>query len=321
MRDRSAVSALVSISALARSGRLIVFAFAVMTALKEVLTGSLVRNHDPLLLVLVAFTCSTALFALLRHKGSPGGRVRLRDHAVPLLALNLTTVLGWGTVYYALQFLAPAVVATLAVATLPLFSTLLYRLITGAQPSGRIDFIAALGLLSAAIWLAVVSWEGGGIVIAGSRAELVVAFLACVMSGLGMAASNILAARLYRAGLQPMDIMATRFILLTGLAGALWLAQAEAAAVSAGHLAVLVGYGIGAIAMPLFILQIGLSRASPVEAGAIISLSPVFVVIFQSFDPQVEIGPMVVAAILLAVVIVIGQILLRDRLARRMAVP
>lgn len=321
MCDPSAVSALVSLSALAHGGRLIVLAFAVMTALKEVLTGSLVRNHDPLLLVFVAFACSTALFAAGRCRGGSGRGVRLRDHVVLLLALNVTTVLGWGTVYYALQFLAPAVVATLAVATLPLFSTLLYRLTTGAQPSGRIDFIAAIGLLSAALWLTVVSWEGGGIVIAGSPAELAAAFLACVLSGFGMAASNILAVRLYRSGLRPMDVMATRFILLTGLAGLMWLSQSEPAAVGAGHLIVLVGYGIGAIALPLFILQIGLSRASPVEAGAIISLSPVFVVIFQSFDPQVEVESMVVTAVLVAVLIVIGQILLRDRLARRAAGP
>ena len=43
---------------------------------------------------------------------------------------------------------------------------------------------------------------------------------ACVASGLGMVASNILASRLYGDGWCPVDIMAYRFLLLVALAAA-----------------------------------------------------------------------------------------------------
>ena len=74
-------------------GRALIVAFAVMTALKEVVSGFLVRNHDPLLLVFVAFSCSSvAFFALSRWRTDAAGVV-FRDHTGVVVVLNLATVL------------------------------------------------------------------------------------------------------------------------------------------------------------------------------------------------------------------------------------
>ena len=219
--------------------------------------------------------------------------------------------------YFALQYLVPAVVSTLAVATLPLFSTLLSRGLNGPQPTGRIDMIAATVIGLAALWLSALAWGGGGIVGAPDKAQLILAFGACVANGLGMAASNILASRLYGDGWHPVDIMAYRFLLLVALAGALWAGRGSGIAPT--YLLLLVAYGLIAIAFPLFILQTGLKRASPVEAGTIISLSPMLVLIFQSFDPQVRMPPGAALCVAFTVCLVVVHILLRDLALRSSA--
>lgn len=301
-------------------GRALIVAFTVMTALKEVISGSLVRNHDPLLLVFVAFSCSSAVFLILRRRGADVTRVAFRDNVGVVVVLNLVTVLAWGTVYFALQYLAPAVASTLAVATLPLFSTLLNRGLNGPQPTGRIDIVAAVVIGLAALWLSVIAWSGGGIVSATGQTQLMLAFGACVLSGLGMAASNILASRLYGAGWRPVDVMAYRFLLLVVVAGGLWAARGSPIVpVAPAYLVVVVAYGFGAIALPLFILQTGLKRASPVEAGAIISLSPMLVLVFQGFDPQIRMPPGGALCVGTTVCLVVVHILLRDLALRARA--
>lgn len=131
----------------AAAGRLIVLLFATLTAAKEVVAGSLARNFNVLLVVLVAFVTTTVVFhGARRLQARRASRVVLSDRLREVVWLNISTVGAWGTIFYALQYIAPAIASALAVAALPLFTLALQRSIAAEDSIYRCDIVASIAI-------------------------------------------------------------------------------------------------------------------------------------------------------------------------------
>ena len=298
---------------------MLILLFAGLTAAKEVVAGSLVRNFDPLLLVCVTFFVTTSVFSVwLFIQPTPKDRPPLFARFGDVIALNFATLAGWGTVFFALQFIQPAVVSTLAVATLPLFSIVVQAMLSGIDRTEPVDVLGSILICISIGWVSWNAYKGNGIVIPTSQLALQLAILACILSGLGMAVSNVLARRLYRAGWKPGDIMARRFVLLSVAAGWLWVSgEGEIALVELADLVIFAAFGLIAIAVPIFILQKGLQTSAAVEAGAIISLSPILVLAFQILDPQITSDSATTVGVFVTVILVVLFLIMRDRTVAR----
>lgn len=303
----------------AAAGRLIVLLFATLTAAKEVVAGSLARNFNVLLVVLVAFVTTTVVFhGARRLQARRASRVVLSDRLREVVWLNISTVGAWGTIFYALQYIAPAIASALAVAALPLFTLALQRSIAAEDSIYRCDIVASIAIGLSICFLAWQSYNAPLIARTATGGQLLLSIAACLVCALGLAASNLIARRLYNAGWQPTDVMAHRFYLLVVIAAALLFSRDGDLGDGVGQqAALLVAFSLIAIAMPVFILQYGLKLAAPIEAASIIAVSPIMVVAFQFLDPQVGFNPVTSAGVLATVVIVVAYLIARDRAQAR----
>ena len=112
--------------------------------------------------------------------------------------------------------------------------------------------------------------------------------------------------------------MARRFVLLSVAAGWLWVSgEGEIALVELADLVIFAAFGLIAIAVPIFILQKGLQTSAAVEAGAIISLSPILVLAFQILDPQITSDSATTVGVFVTVILVVLFLIMRDRTVAR----
>jgi drug/metabolite transporter (DMT)-like permease len=296
-------------------GRLIVLIFAILTAAKEVVAGSLSRHLNIALVVVVAFTTTSLFFHLLRRaRSETAGTTDLARQWPSVVWLNLSSVAAWGTIFYALQFIEPAIASALAVATLPLFTLGLQRVMSAQEPTYPCDLMAGIAISLSVFFLAVQARHAPLGIGTASFLQLSLSVLACLICALGMAFSNLIAKQLYDAGWKPADVMAHRFYALVLVAaGWLVITQAEIGHQFTEHGVKLAVFALLGVAIPVYLLQHGVKRAPPVEVAALIALSPIMVVVFQLFDPDMRFNPVTAIGVIATVAIVIVYFFARDR--------
>jgi drug/metabolite transporter (DMT)-like permease len=304
------------------AGRLLVCLFAALTAAKEVAAGALARNLNTALVVLVAFvTASLAFHAWRLARRAGRGAVpppRIADALPDVIALNVASVGAWGTIFYALQYIEPAIASTLAVATLPLFTLAVQRLLSMDERVYRCDLLASAAIGLSVLMLAWRARETPLGAVDATALQQVLAVLACLGCALGMAVANLVARRLYTAGWQPADVMAHRFYLLIAAAAVLLMIQrVDVAAQLDRHLVTLIAFALIGVAMPVLVLQHGVKLAAPIEVATIVALSPMLVLLFQLADPQVQFAPATAAGVCATVLIVALYLVVRDRARAR----
>src|SRR5882724_2533326 len=93
-------------------GPLLVVAFCLSQALRDVYFGHLFQGVDFFAVILVAFTLSTLVFGTVTAIRAPAQFKILRAHVPTVLAMNATTALAWSCYFFALTHLEPSIVNT-----------------------------------------------------------------------------------------------------------------------------------------------------------------------------------------------------------------
>jgi hypothetical protein len=211
-------------------GLALLLPYPVLSATVDVYAGHGEQALDPAVVAAVAFTLTVTLFAVLgatarvtyppdgRGGPAPGPVRTLRTHPAGVLAINISTVLTWIPLLYALKFLEPAVVNAVSLAIGPavtaLASPVLRRgtCVLGAESRVSAAVLAVIVVLcwGSAAGLTSIGHVGLGRATAGLAATL--------LSGLGSAGTFIYAKRLSEAGVSPASALSSRFYLTTGVA-------------------------------------------------------------------------------------------------------
>src|SRR5262245_1292570 len=93
-------------------GPLLISAFCVSQALRDVYFGSVFQQVDFFAVVLIAFLLSTLIFGAIVAVRTPAELARLRGQLPAVLAVNVTTAVAWSCYFFALTQLEPAIVNT-----------------------------------------------------------------------------------------------------------------------------------------------------------------------------------------------------------------
>jgi drug/metabolite transporter (DMT)-like permease len=89
-------------------GPLLVLAFCVSQALRDVYFGHVFQDIDFFAVIVLAFTLSTPVFGTITAIRMPAEFKMLRGHLATVLAMNLTTAVAWSCYFFALTHLEPS---------------------------------------------------------------------------------------------------------------------------------------------------------------------------------------------------------------------
>ncbi|MGW1175121.1 hypothetical protein ACWD4P_15535 [Kitasatospora sp. NPDC002543] len=296
------------------NGTLLVVVAILLQSLSNGLLSDDLGGGESLLLSFTAFGASALVFGLvnrLRRAGRP--RESLRGAPLRLmLLLNAATAVTFLGFYTSLT-LAPAPLATAVetgIGPAALAVAGLRRPTAGAAHPRRL----ALGSLALALALAAAVRAGG----TGSEhttAQLSAGLALAGVAGVTAAGIAVLSHRLGGLGVSPVTVTAHRFHLTYLLALVLLLGPGPGLhATTAGRAAFIGLIAVLGVALPLFVLQIGMQRTAPMAVTLLASAVPGLTYLTatlvgrQSFDLPVFL--LVNGSLLLAF---LGPVLLRAR--------
>lgn len=269
----------------------LIAAFVMTLAAGNVASAHYLQTWDPFLMLWGVFGTAAALLTAI-HALEPKAQplaVVAKEHAKDILWLNLSTAASWVTTYYSLRSLEPAIAHAVTFSVSPfvvMATTLLSR---GVILRGEIA--SALGILGVVAYFVAITLQGLSGVGAADPRSLWLGFGAAALSGVSVAGNTLFAKRLSAAGVSAKAVIATRFLLLAGLAFAVWLAgEDKLSRYSAGDGLILLAVAAFGIALPLYLLQKVIERTAAMTVSFIVILGPIATYALQVFDPRLRVS-------------------------------
>ena len=282
-------------------GPSLVLIFTLSQAFRDVYFGEVFQRYNYFVIILLAFSLSTAIFACATLIRAPRDFGKLRGHMGAVIASNITTALAWTCFFFALTYLDPAIVNTIHSAMGPLTVVVLGSAgvaLAKPKPLGRVECAGYVGIAAsvAALWWVVIGGYSG---LPASTLKVSVMGLALLsVSGTSITVSLLYCKRLQDHGIGADAVTAARYIVLIALAAAVVLWRGKTGIATPREFAVLAFATTALIVLPLFAFQLGIGRTAPLTAQVIRALGPVFVFALEQFDGRLHYSLPTLACIL-----------------------
>ena len=270
--------------------------FCLSQALRDVYFGHVFQGVDFFAVILIAFVLSTALFAVVAWRRTPGDFRTLRGHAGTVIAINLTTALAWSCYFFGLTQVEPSIVNTLHSGMAPLTVIALAafgsRLAKADAKTDAVGWCEYFGYAGMALSLAGLGW----VVLSGQsglgRTEAAGALLALALlavSGASITVSLLYCKRLHDHGVSAEVVTTVRYgaLILVAVAAVLWQARPTGIE-TPSQFATLSLLATVLIVLPLYAMQVGIARTAPLTAHVLRALGPVFVFAAQQLDGRLH---------------------------------
>lgn len=264
--------------------------FVVLDAAQAVLFGGFLQRMDSFALGLLVFGLSTAVCLAATAVFRPHALRAAWASPKALVALNVSSALGWLAYLGAIQLIEPAVAFTV-------FSGLIPLTVIATRGRWHIDAAAMhvserFGFAVLALGLAMLSFATlaglSGFVRGGFGVAALGLFLAAV-SGVAMSGMLLASYRLSACGVGPAAVFGLRFPLYLLLAGSGYLLGLDdKGPVAPVDFAGAVALGLIVLAFPIYAVQKAISLTSAMTVGAATALIPVVVLALQAVEGRVD---------------------------------
>lgn len=270
-------------------GVFFVSSFVVMAAIQEVYLGRRFQTVNPIQVMFFTFLIAAGFFWALQLRGRKSVAETVRMNWMPIVGLNMTTLVSWLGFFLALKWLEPAVESAICFAMTPLATTIAWKWFRPTHPVNSSERLAAFGVLFGVVLLSLTATSGvssiGDVGYAGSLLGVFLAFAA----SLGIVGNTYFSKILSEQGLSAPMVMAVRFPLLIVVGGALWLGSTgQSDPLSWTFLIEMVLISFLTIVGPLYLLQLGVERCEPITVSLLFSSSPVVTYFLQLFDERLR---------------------------------
>ena len=290
--------------------------FALSQALRDVYFGGVFQGVHPFVAILMAFAISVLVCAYLTVLRTPGQIGLARREGRTFVWMNVTTAMAWSSYFFALKYLQPSVVNTLHSAIGPLTVVVLGAFgvhiapKSTTQPLERLCYVG-LAASIAALWWVTLSGRSGLTevdlpTVLGSLALLLV-------SGTSITISLLLSKRMNDRGIGTDAVTAGRYLMIIVIAIAALASRPDSIGVtSANQFFVLLAASVVLIALPLYMLQMGIARTASALTGHVIrSLGPVFIFALELMDGRIHYSMATLACIVVYSFFAIGSNVVR----------
>lgn len=306
------------------TGAAFVLAFVVLSAFRDVFFAGALRAAPFFAFALIAFATCTLAFLLIAVAERKRTLFVVFADMPAFLLMNAFTAVSWLAYFQSLRFIEPAIVNVLFAGVGPLtimaMTAVGWRIVEeGAMTPGEIACQVAMAFCLVALAAAAVAGFSAG---EGGK----VALIGCAFAtgaGITITVAQLYAKRLHDDGASAAAVVATRFLGVLAAAAialifapeareavfmpATWLAHAPMAFVL--------------MAVPIYLNQIGVKRASPLTVRVIMALAPVFVIALQSMVGGMGLSGYSLAGVAAYCAIAIAATVLRALSARAATAP
>jgi drug/metabolite transporter (DMT)-like permease len=296
-------------------GPMLVLAFAVSQAFRDIYFGGVFQVLDFFEIILLAFAAVTGVALSSYLLRTPEPLKRFRHAWSDLILANATTTVAWIGYFFALKFLEPAIVMTLFSAMGPITVVALSFCgihIAGQNRGSRSEPLLYVGLLMTVVTLywVVLSGRSG---LAVPSLELAVGGLSlAVMSGISITISTLYSRRLNDQGIGADAVFATRFLGIVAVAAiVVGTGDRPFAGIDGDAMLTLGLAAVALIAVPSYLLQMGIARTSPLTVQTIRQIGPLCLLAAQALDPRIGFSVETLACVLAYAGFVIGANVMR----------
>ena len=283
-------------------GPLLVLIFTLSQSVRDVYFGSVFQRFDFFVIILLAFSWSTVIFAAVTLIRAPSNFAKLREQFGSIVAANVTTAAARTSFFFALTYVDPAICNTIHSAMGPLTVVVLgVRGVALAKPGaiGRIEYAGYIGIAAsiAALWWVVIGGYSG-LAVTNSAASVIELALLSV-SGISITISLLYCKRLQDRGIGADAVTTVRYVLLILFAGTVVLWHSGFGGVDTPRqFTALSAATTVFIVLPLYAYQLGIGWTTPLTAQVIRALGPVFVFALEQFDGRLHYSLPTLACIL-----------------------
>ncbi len=262
-----------------------VLLFNVLQGASAVYLSSFLQRADFFVVLFSVFAVIALFFnAVLAWNG--GLRRRIGRSAWGVLAvLNLTTAVSWGSFFFAVKHIEPALSSSFINAILPLVTIGVDYLLARRKAVEPAELAVACALFVAMSFTAVVAL-GGHSGMAGTPLGYAIGLGMSAICGIAMSVTNVASKKLNDAGVSPEQIMAFRFLLLA-LASGLVASQRGLGTAISDHWMPILFVAVAGNLIPIYALQLGIQRLKPLAVAFLIGLAPVVIFVMQGFSRDI----------------------------------
>lgn len=279
------------------SGPGLVLAYCFINAVKSVFEGALVQAISPEFLAFNCFLLAQAFyFAICRDRRRLWSIIR--HHAGDVLALNVSTMLSWVAVLYALKSFEPAVANSIIVGVIPIITIVMGRWLRPGGGVNALEVVASLGVLAAMAYLTDATWSGASAMGRMSPQAFAIGLTACLLTAAAVCGNTFFTKRLSEKGMTAAQIMTCRFPLLLVATLVVFIWRDSAAPYTADNILAFVLLGAIGVIFAIYVLQVGITRSEPITVSLLFASNLIMTFVIQLFDPRLEHAPTTLAGIL-----------------------
>ncbi|MDV8024803.1 hypothetical protein [Rhodococcus sp. IEGM 1330] len=250
---------------------LIVVAVVMQAFVQGVMTES-VNTSGSVVFSTLAFATAAAVFGLI-------DRLRVSDRApvsrevrLSMIWMNVATAVTFLSFYVSISLIPASTTSSIESAVGPAaLIVIALAVLRRREWRGNFELLLVAAMMVIGMLLAGRTWQVSDPSV--GSAETVAGLLLAATAGIGMAVVVLLSKNLGRKRISPVWVTAHRFH-LTYVAAGMTLLFSGARMPDAVEVAMLFVFGILAVVIPLFLLQVGVQRAEPLPAIATIALLP-----------------------------------------------
>lgn len=204
-----------------------------------------------------------------------------------VLAINLTTAGSWLGFFVALKYIEPAVVSALANAIGPMLTLFITVKIAKIDKFSRAEIFSAIGVFVCMLLMIRSTMNGTSALGNISRNHAIIGIGMAFLCGLSMVLNTIFSKRLNNQGVKAHSIMTFRFVLIV-LVGVYIAGYDEIMVTLHQYWLTLLIVALFGNVLPLYILQVGISKVPPLVVSFTLVLAPLFYFLSQQFSKRIS---------------------------------
>lgn len=269
-------------------GIIICAVFCFLSGAFDVFVGHMTQILNPMLLGFYCFLSTTLLFGLLklstdRHRL----KQKVRAHFNSVILLNLSVVMTWAGLFYALKFLEPAVVGVLSVALGPALTIVIGLFIGNIKATNSDKLISVLVLFVVLIML-VNSFLGHSGVTGKSVLERLLGISSILICAIGSVSYTLVSKSLSNKGWFSTELLAVRNILMILVSYSIIYTNHISLFVGHSFVAPIILLVVFGHLIPIYLFQKAVTMISALQISIVLLSLPVFTLLLQYFDARVS---------------------------------
>lgn len=293
-----------------RYGVIIGLAFCLISAAFDVYVAFITQSINTLVVIFYCFTVSALFFAACAfcQKSSPF-LSKLNESWRLIAIVNISVVLNWGGLFYALRYLEPAVVGVASVACGPAL-TLIIALAT--KRSTQVAFIdtlvSCLVLISVGIMLSN-SFAGDSGIATTTAEQRLLGIASVLVCAVGTVMYTVFSKELFARQWSIYETLAVRNIVMIGVCVIAIPATGESYALGREWILPMIILVVAGHLLPIYLIQRTIYYLTPIHVSLVLLTLPVFVLLLQYLDARIEFSIATITAVSLIVFLLSGRAL------------